>query len=35
VLEWGDFLLAERSASGDRAVASGVQHEETALGTGL
>src|ERR1700692_140658 len=33
--EWGDFLLAESSASGDRAVGSGVQHEEAALGAGL
>jgi hypothetical protein len=35
VLEWRDLLLAEGGASGDRAVESGVQHEETAFGAGL
>jgi hypothetical protein len=35
VPEWGDFLLVEGGASGDRAVAGGVQHEAAALGAGL
>jgi hypothetical protein len=33
--ERGDFLLAEGGADRDRAVASGVQHQETSLGARL
>ena len=35
VLEWRDFLLAERGAGGDREVAHRVQHKAPSLGARL